>query len=699
MIVDVAHIQGEHPWSTDVMVTEGDEYAMWKVRSQMKRNERKELEGVEKEMKAAGMLEEDDRVSGVVTIGGWGLDSLPVGMTVEVETKHKTVDKKVRPAAVPLPEGAEKARETKGRKPDALIGTTFTEDKLAGLHIGQGDFLTEAEDSEWRRMIGQYGKAFAYSQAEMGSVNPEIVKDLVLWTIPHQPWSMKPLRVPQAWMPKFLQLLKEKIDAGVLERGYGPYSNRWFCVPKKNGKLRLIQDLQPTNKVTIRDLNIPPDVDGFAERFAGRSIYSLCDLFSGYDQFPLAPESRDLTAIQTPLGLYRMTVTPMGGTNSVAHFQRAMHEVLREHIPDWAEAFLDDIGIKGAKERDETEVRPGVRRFVWEHLERVKMIFEDLIKAKLTLSPEKSFFAQKEVVVVGHLCNGEGRLPEPSKVEAISKWKACKTQTEVRGFLGACLFFRIWIKDLATIAEPLFRLLKKHVRFNWGDEQTRAMTRLKEALISAPILRPPEYGVVERPLILSTDASPFGSGWMLGQEDEQGRRFACRYGAKTFNEREQRYSQIKRELLAVVHALKKERHYLYGQAFILEVDAAALVGMINNPDLPDMAMMRWIAFIRTYCPDVRTVPGKANLVPDGLSRQRNHLEGEDNQSDEDLEEYIEGRMNEITVEQCKRNDLMRVYLIEGEYNGEFLKIGRYLETLKQPEGIDENEIVHLGGNQ
>ena len=437
---------------------------------------------------------------------------------------------------------------------------------------------------------------------------------------------------------------------------------------------------------------MPPDVDGFAERFSGRSIYTLCDLFSGYDQFPLATESRDLTAIQTPLGLYRMTVTPMGGTNSVAHFQRAMYKVLERHVPEFAEPFLDDIGIKGSREKDETEVKPGVRKFVWDHLERVEMVLQDLVKAKLTLSAEKSYFAMREVVVVGHLCNAQGQLPEASKVAAINEWKPCKTLTEVRGFLGACLFFRIWIQDLATKAEPLFRLMRKSVRFTWGKDQEMAMNELKNALTTAPILRPPRYGDRERPLILATDASPYGSGWMLGQEDEDGRRYACRFGSKTFNDRERRYGQIKRELLGVCHALKRERHYLYGQEFILEVDAVPLVGIINNPDLPDAAMARWVAFIRTFAPTIRTIEGKKNVVPDALSRQPNHsviLEEED-----DLEDVIDNSLNAIQLEDGDpvfRN----AYLIEGEYKGEFLQIGKYLETMERPDGISDGDYRSL----
>jgi predicted aconitase len=50
---------------------------------------------------------------------------------------------------------------------------------------------------------------------------------------------------------KLIELLKEKVAMGILEPSNAPYSNRWFTVPKKNGSLQFIQDLQPVNKVTI----------------------------------------------------------------------------------------------------------------------------------------------------------------------------------------------------------------------------------------------------------------------------------------------------------------------------------------------------------------------------------------------------------------------------------------------------------------
>jgi len=136
-------------------------------------------------------------------------------------------------------------------------------------------------------------------------------------------------------------------------------------VRKKNGKLRFIQDMQPPNRVTIRNVGTGPIVDEFAEEFSGRAIYSIGDLYSGYDQFQLAQDSRDVTAMRTPLGLLRMCTLPQGATNSVAHMQNAMNRVLQPFIPHKSRPFLDDIPIKGClySARDLTLRADGLRQF------------------------------------------------------------------------------------------------------------------------------------------------------------------------------------------------------------------------------------------------------------------------------------------------------------------------------------------------
>ena len=124
---------------------------------------------------------------------------------------------------------------------------------------------------------------------------------------------------------------------------------------------------------------MPPSVDEFSEDFAGYPITTSIDYYSGYYQIPLDRESRDLTAFLTELGLVRMTRLPQGWTNSVACFQRIMGKVHHRQIPHEARPFLDDIGLKGPKDRyDDIEIVPGVRKFVLEHAQIFKRFMRDI---------------------------------------------------------------------------------------------------------------------------------------------------------------------------------------------------------------------------------------------------------------------------------------------------------------------------------
>jgi hypothetical protein len=173
--------------------------------------------------------------------------------------------------------------------------------------------------------------------------------------------------------------------------------------------LRFIQDLQLVNKVTIRNTGIGPTIDEFTEAFAGRSIYLVSNLYSGYDQFQLAVESRDLKTMRTPLGLVRMCTLPQGGTNLVAHIVNAMNKVLRDCIPDVTMPFLDDIPIKGCpvEEKDETIGPDGCREFVATHIDDCEKVLQKLEDAKLTFSGEKSAFGSRRSwssgICAGHM--------------------------------------------------------------------------------------------------------------------------------------------------------------------------------------------------------------------------------------------------------------------------------------------------------
>ncbi|KAL3702497.1 hypothetical protein R1sor_020519 [Riccia sorocarpa] len=610
----------------------------------------------------------------------------------EVHTKYKSVMKKVKPVATQLPGDSQQHVELAAEDPYLRdmrqIGHRFTVETLAKLQIGRGDFLTKTEKLKFVDLIRSHQKAFAFSAEEIGCADPKVVAPMVIFTVPHVPWDLKPIPVPRALLPKLIALLKEKVRMGILEPSMAPYSSRWFTVPKKSGALRFIQDLQPANRVTIRNVGTGPVVDEIVDDFAGKAIYSIGDLFSGYDQFQLAVESRDLTTIRTPLGLMRMCTLPQGATNSVAHMQNAMHKVLREFVPDITIPFLDDVPMKGCSsdEKDDTLDASGCRRFVSDHIRDVGRILNRLEEVHLTLSGEKSQFGVPEILVVGHVCGAYGRKPNPVKVEAIARLIDCTSVTEVRRFLGSCIFYRLSIPHYAHVAEPLYALFKKGRKFTWGMEHHDAMEQLKQILQSPPVLRPLDYRC-GRPIVVTVDTSPKAVGWAVGQDDEAGVRFAARFGAKILTNTQRDYSQVKRELWGARTALRTDRNLLIGAYVVLETDCLPLLGMIANCSTPDITMLSWIAFIRSLNPELRHIAGKKNVVADMLSRARYRDEEQMQRAAEEEEEQAEvwcqARGVSVSDVLPFREDL---------YSGKLRDIGLYLSSLERREQWSDAEF-------
>src|SRR5271154_4259820 len=110
-----------------------------------------------------------------------------------------------------------------------------------------------------------------------------------------------------------------------------------------------------------------------------------------------------------------------------------------------------------------------------------------------TFSGPKLFLCVPEIIVLGHRCTYEGRLPDESHVVAIRKWGSCGNLSEVRAFLGTISVIRIFIRDFALHTNPLVKLTRKDAPFEFGSDQIKAQEDLKTALIESPTLREIDY--------------------------------------------------------------------------------------------------------------------------------------------------------------------------------------------------------------
>ncbi|GMF42572.1 unnamed protein product [Phytophthora fragariaefolia] len=282
--------------------------------------------------------------------------------------------------------------------------------------------------------------------------------------------------------------------------------------------------------------------------------FTTLDLRSGYWQIRVAEEDRDKTAFMTKRGLYRFRRMPFGLTNAPATFQLLMNGVLRGLTWMSCLVYLDDIIIftKGSIEQ---------------HVIEVAGVLERLRAAGLSLK-------------LVHLAG----------------------------------YYRKFIAAFGAIVEPLTRLLKKDIPWEWSEAQEFAFGRVKMLLTTRPWLLYPNF---ELPFRLVTDACKVGLGACLMQDHGRGRQ-PIAYGSKVNSTAETNYSITVLESLAVVWSVKMFRPYLYGRAFTIITDHAALKWLMTRPNLAGR-LHRWSLVLQEYEFQVEYRPGATNVVADALS--------------------------------------------------------------------------------
>ena len=309
---------------------------------------------------------------------------------------------------------------------------------------------------------------------------------------------------------------------------------------------------------------------------------------------------------------YMFKKAPFGLKPLSSLFQRGMPRILGD-LP-FVLNFIDDIVIF-SKNREE-------------HAAHVKCVIERLNAAKLIINRSKCNFFSTQISLLGFIVHLKGKGIDPSKLVNIHEWDAPTTAKQVQSYLGTFNFFREHIPLYSTIAAPLDALRHREGTFKLNKDEIDSFNGLKELLARAPLLSFPDFS---RPFYVATDASNVGIGAVLYQlpegvpepKDMQSVLANANYisfMARTLQDRERKYSATKKELLAIVFALKKFHSYLWGRHFTLFTDHRALTFLHSQKELNPM-MTTWFETILEYTFTVVYRPGVLNVLPDALSRQ------------------------------------------------------------------------------
>ena len=391
------------------------------------------------------------------------------------------------------------------------------------------------------------------------------------------------------------------LASGIIRRSSSPYASPITVVMKKDNTIRLCIDFRKLNSITVFDAEPIPTLEELLSKLKGAKYFTKCDLTKGYWQIPLAEDCKKYTAFQTSRGLMEFNYMPFGLSTAACTFQKAMIDTLGEL--DCVVSYFDDVLIFSK---------------TWnEHMCHIKKVLKTLQDAGFTIKPSKTCVGCTEIDFLGHIIGANQIRPDPAKSEKIRNIKVPTTKKEVRSILGLLNYYRRFVKNFSSLAQPLIDLTKKTSpnKIKWTQECQIGLDRLKEALISEPILQVPD---MSKPFVVQSDASNKALGAVLLQEHE-GSLLPCFYASRRLLDREINYAIIEKETLGIVFALNKFSKYLLMRPFYIQTDHKPL-SFLNKNKSRSARLTRWALSIQQYSFTVQHIRGVNNVVSDALSR-------------------------------------------------------------------------------
>ena len=475
--------------------------------------------------------------------------------------------------------------------------------------------LNPQQQQQLEALLRRYSDVFVGTDGKLG-LTSEVQHNIQLQPN-SEPVSVLPYRQSPKKKALMREIIREQLHQGIIEEaGPGEWSSPAFLVPKASGEHRLVVDYRGLNAQTInQSVNIPRVDDTLDSLGQAKPRFLSClDLQSGFHQVPIHPGDRDKTAFLTHDGRYHYKVLPMGLKNSPRSFQVLMDLVLAKVRFRIAICYMDDIVIWSQTFEDHMN-----------HLEQVLIL---LRKANLKLKRKKCTFGVDRLRYLGFMIHEQGISPCEDKVEAIKSFPIPQNVRQVRSFVGMAQFYRKFIKDFATIARPLYNLMKAHVKFSWTNDCQLSFETLKGALCSDDILIYPDFS---KRFIVATDASDMSIGATLCQYHDNDTLRPVAYAGRSLNKAEKNYSVTHRELLAIVWACEHFKVYLQDEEFDLYTDHSAL-SYINKQKHLNQRLARWQLFLQQFNFVPHYIKGKLNVIPDALSRRtydHDHTDADD----------------------------------------------------------------------
>ena len=394
-----------------------------------------------------------------------------------------------------------------------------------------------------------------------------------------------------AYKAELDRLVKEGIITEVHD--HTEWINSIVPVVKEDCSLRLCLDPKDLNKAIERNQWYARTLDDILPELAQSKYFTVKDATSGFWHVPLDLRSSLLTTFNMLWGKYRWLRMPFGLKVSGDVFQERLDKVPR------VLGIADDIVIHGPTENT--------------HDGTVLILCETARLNNLSLNSKKMQFKSTHCKFFGHRLTPDGIKVDPKKIEAIIQMDPPQNVANLQSFDGMINYLKKFSPVLSKLSEPLRRLCKSGVEWAWELEQQSVFEAIKQVITTLPVLA--YFGKTKKHTIQCV-ASKKGLGEVLLQESKP-----VMYVSRALTETEQRYSNIERELLAIVFAFERLNHYSFGRTITVQSDHQPLQSIWKKSVVSSSPrLQRLLLRLAHYDLNIEFLRGKENVIADALSR-------------------------------------------------------------------------------
>lgn len=296
------------------------------------------------------------------------------------------------------------------------------------------------------------------------------------------------------------------------------------------------------------------------------------------------------------------------------------------------------------------------RETMQEHDARLRAVLHRLEEKNITLNANKCQFCVLGTTFLGHRISAEGIYPDPSKVQAIAELTAPSDVSGVRSFLGMINYLERFVSRLSEALTPIYNLLRSNEEFKWSTDCEKAFRTVLKILTSSPCSAIFDSN---RRTVVSADASSFGVGAVLRQEDETEELRLVAYVSRTLTNTERRYAQIEKEILALTWACKRFHDFVYESSSIWK-HHRPLVPLLMTKNLDELSprLQRMRMRLMHYNFECFYTAGKDILAADYLSHSPFKILGS-----QDLQEGISAHV-QFVIKQSPVSDTILSRLLE-----------------------------------